>query len=102
MITYILEDLYKTWYEYEVLNGREAVELPVVSWIVPVRDWVQPDKDLKVLLSMVETNLMTYTEAARSRGKVFEEILVQRQAEEALIKKYGLNTEEIQNAITKA
>ena len=102
MITYILEDLYKTWYEYEVLNGREAVELPVVSWVVPVREWVRPKEDLSVVLEMVDRNLSTYTDAAKSRGKVFEEILVQRQAEEALIKKYGLNTEEIQNAITKA
>ena len=102
MITYILEDLYKTWYEYEVLNGREAVELPVVSWVGPVREWVRPKEDLSVVLEMVDRNLSTYTDAAKSRGKVFEEILIQRQAEEALIKKYGLNTEEIQNAITKA
>jgi len=90
MITYVIEDIFKTWYEYEMLNGKEVVDLPVVSYVLPVREWVQPDKDLKVLLSMVENNLMTFTEAAKSRGKVYEDILIQRQKEEELLKKYGL------------
>ncbi len=95
IITYVLEDIFKTWYEFEVLGGRELETIPVHTWIVPVRFWVRPKEDLSVVLDMIDRNLMTYTEAAKERGKVFEDILIQRQKEEELIEKYGLSEEEV-------
>ena len=99
MITYVMGDLFKTWYEYEILNGREVVELPAISWVLPVRDWVNPQHDVKVLFEMIDRNLMTYTDAAKSRGKNLEDILIQRQKEDEMFKKYNLN-EEVDNATT--
>ncbi len=102
LITYVLNDIFKTWYEYEILGGREAESLPVVNWVTPVRDWVQPDKDLKVILSLIDRNLMTYSEAAKARGKDFEEILIQREKEEEMIKKHNLQEEECDATTTEA
>ena len=98
-ITYVLEDIFKTWYEYEVLGGRESTETPQHTWITPVRQWVRPKEDLDVILTMIDKNLMTYTDAAKARGMNFEDLLIQRQKEEELIKKYKLN-EEVTDAKT--
>jgi len=73
-----------------------------VNWVTPVRDWVQPDKDLKVILSLIDRNLMTYSEAAKARGKDFEEILIQREKEEEMIKKHNLQEEECDATTTEA
>jgi len=95
IITYVLEDIFKTWYEFEVLGGRELETIPVHTWNVPVRNWVRPKEDMDVILGLIDRNLMTYTEAAKQRGKVFEEILIQRQEENKLLDKYGLSEEEV-------
>ena len=99
LITYVLDDIFKTWYELELLGGRIAETLPAYNWVTPARDWVRPKEDLSVILEMIDRNLMTYTDAAKARGMNFEDLLIQREKEEELIKKYNLNEEE-ENAQT--
>jgi len=100
--TYVLNDIFTAWYEIEVLKGRVSDKIPTPSWVPPVREWVRPLEDLKVILEMVDKNLMTYTDAAKARGKDFEEILKQREKEEDMIKKYKLNKEGTNATASKA
>ena len=102
MVTYVLEDIFKTWYEWEFSLGREVEELPTHTWVMPVRQWVRPKEDLSVIIEMIDKNLMTYTDAAKARGMNFEDLLIQRQKEEELIKKYKLNKEVDSATNTKA
>lgn len=87
IITYVLNDVFEAWYELEVLGGREAETYPTYSWITPVREWVQPDKDLNVLLNKIDNNLGTPEDAAKALGLDYEDILKRKKANLDLAKK---------------
>ena len=76
--TYHLENIFKTWYEYEVLNGRDSTEVPKRTWITPVREWVQPEKELDVLLKKIDNNLATPEDASKALGLDYEYTLTRK------------------------
>ncbi len=80
MIEKVLDDIFKTWYETEILSGRIAESVPVHQWITPAREWVQPDKDLKVALDKVANNLAAPEDIARALGQDYEETLRRKRA----------------------
>jgi len=78
--TYVLNDIAQTWYELEILSGRlSSGELNPV-WINPPREWVQPEKELDVLLKKIDNNLGTPEDAAKALGLDYKDILTRKKA----------------------
>jgi len=99
-ISYVLNDIYSTWLEVEILRGM--IKIPAVKfmtdkteflkqkWIKPKRSWVDPLKDLLATEKEIAMNLTTQTDEAMAQGKDFEEILLQKKHEMELLKEHGL------------
>lgn len=87
MITYVLNDIFKTWYEIEVLRGKTIKNMPTYSWITPAREWVQPAQDLDVILRKIENNLGAPEDAAKSLGLDYEDILKRKKKNIDMAKK---------------
>lgn len=99
-ISYVLNDIYGTWLEIEIMRGN--IKIPLVKfmtdkteflkqkWITPKRSWVDPLKDLLATEKEIALNLTTQTDEAMAQGKDFEEILEQKAHEVELLKKHGL------------
>ena len=103
--TYFLNNIFKEWLEIEVMSGR--IKIPTQKWInnktdyiqprwsYPKREWVNPMQDMKAIATEIELNLTTMTDLAHERGRDFEEILITKQKEQELLKKYNLVQEEV-------
>lgn len=99
-ISYVLNDIYATWLEIEIMRGN--IKIPLVKfmtdkteflkqkWITPKRSWVDPLKDLLATEKEISLNLTTQTNEAMAQGNDFEEILEQKAREVELLKKHGL------------
>ena len=100
IIDYLLNDIFKTWLEIEIMRGEIKIPLNKfledpseyikVTWIKPKRSWVDPLKDLLATEKAIALNLTTQTEEAKKQGKDFEEILITKSKEVELLKTYGL------------
>lgn len=103
--TYFLNNVFREWLEIEVMSGR--IKVPMQKWLnnkedfiqprwsYPKRDWVNPMQDMKAIQTEIELNLTTMTDLAHERGRDFEEILITKQKEQELLKKYNLTQEEV-------
>jgi len=87
MIDRVLEPIYRAWRENEALLGRLNNKEVAYTWIVPIREWVQPDKEMKVALLKLENDLETHTSLAKSTGKNYKDILEQKKLDIELKKK---------------
>lgn len=99
-VTYVLNDIYTTWLEVEILRGN--IKIPIAKfkddpsmfakprWVMPKRSWVDPLKDMLAIEKEVALNLTTQTDEAMARGKDYEEILKRKQEENEMLKEYGL------------
>ena len=99
-ISYILNDIFATWLEIEIMRGM--IKIPLTKfmtdktlflqqkWIKPKRSWVDPLKDLLAIEKSIAMNLTTQTEEAMAQGKDFEDILKQKAREVELLKEHGL------------
>ena len=99
-VTYVLNDVYATWMEIEILRGN--VKIPIVKfketpseylkprWIMPKRSWVDPLKDMLAIEKEIALNLTTQTDEAMARGKDYGEILQRKAEEMELLKEHGL------------
>jgi len=105
LIDYVLTPIFEEWLEVNVMAGNFKSIKPHIfinnrkkfikpTWIRPAREWVDPLKDIKAIQMELDLGLTTRSEVIASKGKDFEEILIQRQKEEELIKKYGLKKED--------
>ena len=57
-------------------------------WIGPSRGYVDPVKEIAATVTALENRLMTYSEALAERGRDFEEVMVEREEEEARLAKF--------------
>ena len=99
-ISYVLNDIYATWLEIEIMRGNikiplakfttDPTEFLKQSWVRPKRSWVDPLKDLLSTEKEIALNMTTMTQEAMSQGKDFEEILQEKAHEVEKLKEYGL------------
>lgn len=87
IIQYVLNDIFRTWYEIETLRGALRGPMPKFGWVTPAREWVQPKQDLDVVLTKIENNLMAPEDAAKALGQDYEDILKRKKANLDLAKK---------------
>ena len=99
-ISYVLNDIYATWLEVEIMRGNikiplakfmtDKTEFLKQKWITPKRSWVDPLKDMLATEKEISLNLTTQTDEAMKQGKDFEEILERKAHEMQLLKDHGL------------
>jgi lambda family phage portal protein len=88
--------VFERWLRWSLLTGK--VNLPVSKFqqfnkpkFQPrVWAWVDPVKDMEANIAALDNLLTTRTDIAAEQGDDFEEILIRRQEEERLMKKYGV------------
>ncbi len=110
IISYTLNPIFETWLDTMVMAGRLKSINPVAyfknrqkfikpKWITPAREWVDPLKDMKAIELELALGLTTKSEVIASRGKDFEEVLLQKKREKELEKQIlgEDNGEEVQN-----
>ena len=97
LMSYILNDVYKTFVEVEVLKGTlrkfggaDTNKMVQPKWIMPKRDLVDPLKEITAIEKKIRLNLTTETDIASSMGEDYEEILKRKSEEIKLKKKYGV------------
>jgi lambda family phage portal protein len=98
LVDYILNDIYKTWLEVEILAGRikangfeKAPDKWIKpKWIMPKRDLVDPLKEITAIEKKIKLNLTTETDVANSEGQDYEQILAKKAEEMKLKEKYGI------------
>lgn len=98
LVDYILNDIYRTWFEVEVLRGNiraqgfeKAPEKWIKpKWIMPKRDLVDPLKEITAIEKKIKMNLTCETDVANSNGEDYEDILRKKSEEIALKEKYGV------------
>lgn len=99
LIDYVLNPIFESWLDAMVMSGRVKSINPAVyfknkqkylkaKWITPAREWVDPLKDMKAIEMELSLGLTTKSEIVASRGKDFEEVLIQQKKENELMKKY--------------
>ena len=92
IISYVLNPIFETWLDTMVMAGRIKSINPVAyfknkskfikpKWITPAREWVDPLKDMKAIELELALGLTTKSEVIASRGKDFEEVLLQQKRE---------------------
>jgi len=97
IISYVLNPIFETWMDTMVMAGRLKSINPVAyfknrqkfikpKWITPAREWVDPLKDMKAIELELALGLTTKSEVIASRGKDFEEVLLQQKREKELEK----------------
>jgi lambda family phage portal protein len=57
-------------------------------WIGPSRGYVDPVKEIAATVTALENRLMTYSEAIAERGRDFDEVMDEREEEEARLAKF--------------
>ena len=98
LIDYVLNPIFETWMDAMVMAGRIKSINPTAyfknrqkyikpKWITPAREWVDPLKDMKAIEMELSLGLTTKSEVVASRGKDFEEVLLQQKRENELIEK---------------
>lgn len=109
-IEYVLNDIYTTWLEIEIMRGM--IKIPLVKfqqdksefvkprWIKPKRSWVDPLKDLLATEKEIALNLTTQTDEAMAQGNDYEEILKTKAKEQELLKEHGLWVEPEASEVT--
>jgi len=98
LVDYILNDIFTTWLETEILLGRikasgfeKAPEKWIKpKWIMPKRDLVDPLKEIQAIEKKIKLNLTTETDVANSEGQDYEQVLAKKQQEKELKDKYGV------------
>lgn len=98
LVDYILNDVFSTWLEIEILSGRIKAQGYIkdpskwvkAKWIMPKRDLVDPLKEITAIEKKIKNNLTTETDVANSMGEDYEEILRKKANEIALKAKYGV------------
>lgn len=109
LATYVLNPIFEGWLDANVLAGnikglsaqqyfKNKQKLTQPRWIAPVREWVDPLKDIKALKEELDLGLTTRTEAAAARGKELSEVLEARIEENKLLEVAGILPQEDKNA----
>jgi capsid protein len=57
-------------------------------WIGPSRGYVDPVKEIAATVTALENRLMTYSEALAERGRDFDEVMDEREEEEARLARF--------------
>ena len=89
--------IYEWWLEAAILSG--ALRLPSFDWrryrshrwLMQTSEWVDPVKELEASVIELQLGLTTITQLLAERGEDTEEMLRQRQKDEELFKRYGLD-----------
>jgi len=110
MISYVLNPIFEAWLDAMVMAGRLKSINPVTyfknrqkfikpKWVTPAREWVDPFKDMKAIEMELKLGLITKSEVMASRGKDYEEVLMQQKREKELEQKIlgEENAKEVQN-----
>jgi len=98
LVDYILNDVYSTWLETEILLGRikascfekDPFKWVKPKWIMPKRDLVDPLKEITAIEKKIKNNLTCETDVANSMGEDYEQILIKKAKERDLKIKYKL------------
>ena len=102
-ISYILNDVYATWLEIEIMRGN--IKIPLAKFVAdkseylkqrclnPKRSWVDPLKDALAIEKEIALNLTTQTDQALRQGLDFEEVIAKKAQEVEILKQYGLYIE---------
>ncbi len=102
-IEYVLNDVYSTWLEIEIMRGNIKIPLNKFvenkheylkqRWITPKRAYVDPLKDSLAIEKEISMNLTTQTDQALKQGLDFEEVIAKKAQEVEILKKYGMYIE---------
>lgn len=95
---YILNNVFKTWLEMSILTGKVKANGIKKSpekwikpkWIMPKRDLVDPLKEITAIEKKIKMGITCETDVASQNGEDFEQILIKKQKEIELKKKYGV------------
>ena len=98
LVDYILNDIYKTWLEVELLRGtvkangyeKDTTKWVKPKWIMPKRDLVDPLKEITAIEKKIKMNLTCETDVANANGEDYEEILRKKAREIELKAELGL------------
>ena len=92
-----LDKVFPDWIEYASLAGAisplPASKLPKFSapiWQFRGWAWVDPKKDIEASILAINSGLKTRTQVMADQGLDFEEVLMQLEEEQKMIKKYGV------------
>jgi lambda family phage portal protein len=110
--TYVLNPIFEAWLEANVLAGNikclsasayfaNKSKFTQPRWIAPAKEWVDPLKDIRAFIEEYKLGTATLADFAASKGKDLEEIIKQREKEDAMLKNAGILKEEDVNAKTK-
>jgi len=108
LTSYFLNNVFREWLTIEVEQGRIPINIKkwnsnkdqfiMPRWSYPKREWVDPVKTVVAIEKEIALNLTTISDECAAAGKDFEEILITKQKEKELLKKYGLQQEEVKIA----
>jgi len=100
IIKKVLDKIFEMALEYEVMRGGFSFSInyyyankrEILSkiWMLPVRSWVDPLKDMLAIEKAIKLNLTTETDEARKRGNDIEDIYKTKAKEVELMKKYDI------------
>lgn len=98
LVDYILNDVFESWLEIEILSGRIKANGYMVDpskwvkpkWIMPKRELVDPLKEITAIEKKIRLNLTTETDVANSMGEDYEGILIKKAREIELKAQYGI------------
>ncbi len=96
MIINYKQEIYMRWLRMSLLTQQIRLPLEKINQFAKPKfmprswAWVDPEKDINANILALDNLLTTRTDIAAEQGEDFEEILIKRQEEEALMKKYGI------------
>lgn len=98
LLDYILNDIYATWLEVEIMRGmvkaagfeKDPTKWVKPKWIMPKRDLVDPLKEITAIEKKIKMNLTCETDVANANGEDYEEILTKKAAEIELKAQLGI------------
>lgn len=103
------DDIYREWLELNVDFGALSM-LPAnkldtkfadVQWQPRGWDWVDPAKDIKSATDEYHLGTTSLTEICAKKGRSLDDVLRQRQADDALAKTYGQTVGQIVNQMNQ-
>jgi capsid protein len=83
-----------TWFteslELRASNPLMGAKLSTVTWSVPAPQLVDPEREVKAIISRVRAGLIPLSSAIREQGLAPEEVLTQIAADNALLDQLGI------------
>lgn len=103
LINKLIKRVYEEWLSIQLLTDQWGLGIPVhrfqkfcnCRYVPRAFGTVDPEKDAKSDILQLENNMVSLSEIVERRGRSLEDVLIQKQKDAELLKKYGLSTPDI-------